>query len=262
MVWWCKSARRDEWAKSVLRRRKARLRPGNSLVYPQKTPEFRQFYAVMEWCRLWPKWNGGGGGIRTNGMICVPLCFFGVFSALQALRNPAPNALFVVDFRAQGSGTVVRSRNGTGPALRPPGPGSYPYRAWGGGRPRKGRGPETEDRPMTKRTPNKTRPRPRAKKKSAATSAQTSDAARRPSGKLGLIVARLERTAGATIEELVDATGWQKHSVHGALSRLRSAGFAIRLELTAGRKDLSARTGRGVSHAGYGNPHCRKPGAR
>ena len=61
-------------------------------------------------------------------------------------------------------------------------------------------------------------------------------AARRPSGKLGLIVARLERTAGATIEELVDATGWQKHSVHGALSRLRSADFAIGLELTAGRK--------------------------
>ena len=40
---------------------------------------------------------------------------------------------------------------------------------------------------MTKRTPNKTRPRARAKKKSAAPSAQTSDAARRPSGKLGLI---------------------------------------------------------------------------
>ena len=79
------------------------------------------------------------------------------------------------------------------------------------------------------KTPNKTRPRTRAKKKSAAPSAQTSDAARRPSGKLGLIVDRLERTAGATIEELVDATGWQKHSVHGALSRLRSAGFAIRL---------------------------------
>ena len=89
---------------------------------------------------------------------------------------------------------------------------------------------------MTKQTPNKTRPRTGAKKKSAATSAQTSDAARRPSGKLGLIVARLERTAGATIEELVDATGWRKHSVHSALSRLRSAGFAIRLELTVGRK--------------------------
>ncbi len=89
---------------------------------------------------------------------------------------------------------------------------------------------------MTKRTPNQTRPRTRAKKKSPATSARKSDAAKRPGGKLGLILDRLERTAGATIDELVDATGWQKHSVHGALSRLRSGGFAIRLEAKEGRK--------------------------
>ena len=62
--------------------------PGNSLVYPRRTPEFSQFDATIEWWRLWPKRSGGGGGIRTNGMLCVPLCFFGVFSALQALRNP------------------------------------------------------------------------------------------------------------------------------------------------------------------------------
>ncbi len=89
---------------------------------------------------------------------------------------------------------------------------------------------------MTKRTPNKTRPRTRAKKKSAAASAQKSDAAKRPGGKLGLILDRLGRKTGATIDELVDATGWQKHSVHGVLSRLRSGGFAIRLEAKEGRK--------------------------
>ena len=88
---------------------------------------------------------------------------------------------------------------------------------------------------MTKRTPNKTRPRTRAKKKNPATSARKSDAAKRPGGKLGLILDRLGRKTGATIDELVDATGWQKHSVHGALSRLRS-GFAVRLESTVGRK--------------------------
>jgi len=89
---------------------------------------------------------------------------------------------------------------------------------------------------MTKRTPNKTRPRTRAKKKSPATGAQKPDAAKRPGGKLGLILGRLGRKTGATIDELVDATGWQKHSVHGALSRLRSGGFAVRLESTLGRK--------------------------
>ncbi len=89
---------------------------------------------------------------------------------------------------------------------------------------------------MTKRTPNKTRPRTRAKKKSATTSARKPDAVNRPGGKVGLILDRLEDKTGATLAELVDATGWQKHSVHGALSRLRTRGFAIRLETTKGRK--------------------------
>ncbi len=89
---------------------------------------------------------------------------------------------------------------------------------------------------MIKRTPNKTRPRTRAKKKSPATSPRKSDAAKRPGGKLGLILNRLGRKSGATIDELVETTGWQKHSVHGALSRLRSAGIAVRLESTVGRK--------------------------
>ncbi len=89
---------------------------------------------------------------------------------------------------------------------------------------------------MTKRTPNKTQPRIRTKKKSPATSARKLVTAKRPGGKLGLILDRLGRNTGATIDELVDATGWQKHSVHGALSRLRSGGFAVRLESTLGRK--------------------------
>ncbi len=89
---------------------------------------------------------------------------------------------------------------------------------------------------MTKQTPNKTQRRTRPKKKSPATSAQRPDVAKRPGGKLGLILDRLGRKTGATIDELVEATGWQKHSVHGALSRLRSAGFAVRLDSTMGRK--------------------------
>ena len=89
---------------------------------------------------------------------------------------------------------------------------------------------------MTKKTPNKTLSRTRAKKKSPATGTRKSDAAKRPGGKRGLILDQLERSAGATIDELVVATGWQKHSVHGALSRLRSGGFAVCLESTVGRK--------------------------
>lgn len=52
----------------------------------------------------------------------------------------------------------------------------------------------------------------------------------RPGGKLGQIIKLLERKSGATIEALAKLTGWQKHSVHGALSKLRKRGFDIRLE--------------------------------
>ena len=89
---------------------------------------------------------------------------------------------------------------------------------------------------MTKRTKNVTKPRTRANKKGPATSARKPDAVNRPGGKLGLILDRLEDKTGATLAELVDATGWQKHSVHGALSRLRTSGFTIDLEAREGRK--------------------------
>ena len=88
---------------------------------------------------------------------------------------------------------------------------------------------------MTKRTSNATRPRT-FRKKSPTTSARKPDTVNRPGGKLGLILDRLERKMGATVDELVNATGWQKHSVHGALSRLRTRGFDIGLEATKGRK--------------------------
>ena len=89
---------------------------------------------------------------------------------------------------------------------------------------------------MIKRTSNVTKPRARAKKKNPATSTPIPDTVIRPGGKLGLILDRLEDKTGATVDELVDATGWQKHSVRGALSRLRTRGFHIGLQATEGRK--------------------------
>ena len=51
-----------------------------------------------------------------------------------------------------------------------------------------------------------------------------------PGGKLGLILKHLQGKAGATIDELAEATGWQKHTVHAALCRLRGRGFAMAIE--------------------------------
>lgn len=39
-----------------------------------------------------------------------------------------------------------------------------------------------------------------------------------PAGKLGTLVELLERPEGATIGQLVEATGWQAHSVRGAIA--------------------------------------------
>jgi len=80
---------------------------------------------------------------------------------------------------------------------------------------------------MTKRTPSKTRS---YAKKSPDKRSRRTDANPRPGGKLGLILDRLDTRKGATIDALIKATGWQKHSVYGALSRLRTRGFTIRLE--------------------------------
>ena len=58
----------------------------------------------------------------------------------------------------------------------------------------------------------------------------------RPGGKLGLILDRLASKSGATADELVEATGWQRHSILGALSKLRSRGFKFNLDAHADRK--------------------------
>ena len=92
---------------------------------------------------------------------------------------------------------------------------------------------------MSKRTPHKAPSRTRAKIRKTHDGTPPSDIAMRPGGKLGLILKRLEAKKGATIDDLVTATGWQKHSVHGALSRLRTGGFTIRHEAVEGRKAYS-----------------------
>ena len=63
-------------------------------------------------------------------------------------------------------------------------------------------------------------------KKSTTRSAKTSTVSggpqpgktKLPGGKLGLILNRLKARKGATIADLVEVTGWQPHSVRGAIS--------------------------------------------
>lgn len=47
---------------------------------------------------------------------------------------------------------------------------------------------------------------------------KTASPAARPGSKQALLVGLLERKTGASLDEIVDATGWQPHSVRGAIS--------------------------------------------
>jgi hypothetical protein len=51
----------------------------------------------------------------------------------------------------------------------------------------------------------------------------------RPGGKLAVIIDLLAKKGGASANELVTQTGWQRQSVLGALSRLRTRGFGMQL---------------------------------
>lgn len=70
----------------------------------------------------------------------------------------------------------------------------------------------------------------------SATEPEHAPPTQRPGGKLGIIIERLAARTGATADELVEATGWQRHSVLGALSRLRARGFAMKFDADADRK--------------------------
>ncbi|WP_394729511.1 DUF3489 domain-containing protein [Altererythrobacter sp. GH1-8] len=49
----------------------------------------------------------------------------------------------------------------------------------------------------------------------------------RPDSKIGKVVALLQRKEGATLDELVTATGWQVHTARAALTGLKKRGYVI-----------------------------------
>jgi predicted ArsR family transcriptional regulator len=99
------------------------------------------------------------------------------------------------------------------------------------------------DRKTSKQSPS-TKPQPkkrsrRAKRKPSGSKAngRTSPAAVRPGTKQALLIDLLTRKKGATIEEIVEATGWQPHSVRGAISGAlkKKLGLAVTSEKVQAR---------------------------
>jgi len=56
------------------------------------------------------------------------------------------------------------------------------------------------------------------KRKTNSPAAPTSETTKPVKGKLGAMLAMLQRPEGATVEDMMEATGWQSHSVRGAMS--------------------------------------------
>ena len=49
----------------------------------------------------------------------------------------------------------------------------------------------------------------------------------RPDSKIGKVLALLQRKEGATLEEMVTATGWQVHTARAALTGLKKRGYKV-----------------------------------
>lgn len=59
----------------------------------------------------------------------------------------------------------------------------------------------------------------------------------RPVSKIDLLISKLNRPSGATLAELVQATGWQAHSVRGAIAgALRKKGMTVASEKVDGTR--------------------------
>jgi hypothetical protein len=68
-----------------------------------------------------------------------------------------------------------------------------------------------------------------AKRAAVATVSHDEPRRPRPGSKLAILVALLEREGGATVDEMVAATGWQPHSVRGVMSGTLAKKFAMQV---------------------------------
>lgn len=66
------------------------------------------------------------------------------------------------------------------------------------------------------------------KKPSGSTKTATAKAAAKPhETKIGKVIALLKRKDGATLEEMIEATGWLPHTTRAALTGLKNKGHTI-----------------------------------
>lgn len=79
-------------------------------------------------------------------------------------------------------------------------------------------------------------PSPASKRQKAQSSAKTQPVTAATDTKQSRLIALMRRPAGATLAELTEATGWQPHSVRGAISGVlrKKHGLTVILQQQAG----------------------------
>ncbi len=94
----------------------------------------------------------------------------------------------------------------------------------------------SKESPSTKPKPRQRSRRAERKRSGSKPNGRTSPAAGRPGTKQALLIDLLKRKKGATLEKIVAATGWQAHSVRGAISGVlkKKLGLAVTSERARG----------------------------
>jgi Protein of unknown function (DUF3489) len=78
----------------------------------------------------------------------------------------------------------------------------------------------------------------------------------RGGSKLARVIALLERDHGATIEELIAATGWLAHTTRAALTGLRKRGYAVAIDRSDDKRGSFYRIPAGETGLVEGPANC------
>jgi Protein of unknown function (DUF3489) len=97
-------------------------------------------------------------------------------------------------------------------------------------------------------TPAKSKPargkgKARASRAAPATSERTPNPTPRAGTKQALMIDLLKRPEGATVEQIAEATGWQRHTIRGAISGALKKKLGLTIEATRSREVGPNKTG-------------------
>ena len=115
-------------------------------------------------------------------------------------------------------------------------------------------------RPPTR--PQRPRARPRSKAAKAAKPAKAAPADKptpRAGTKQAKLIELLKRPEGATVEQIAEATGWQKHTIRGAISGALKKKLGLTVEATRTREVGPEQDRRQGQHHGLSHRRLRQP---